>query len=32
VPRGTSRLRIALRATHREADIDALLAAIGAAL
>jgi len=29
VPAGTSRLRIALRATHEEADIDALLAAIG---
>lgn len=30
VPPGTSRLRIALRATHAEADIDALLAAIEA--
>ncbi len=29
VPPGTSRLRIALRSTHEEADIDALLAAIG---
>lgn len=29
VPAGTSRLRIALRASHREGDIDALLAAIG---
>jgi len=29
VPAGTSRLRIALRATHEEADIDALLDAIG---
>lgn len=28
VPPGTSRLRIALRATHEEGDIDALLAAI----
>lgn len=32
VPPGTSRLRLALRAGHCEADIDALLAAIGAAL
>ncbi|MEJ2409302.1 MAG: 8-amino-7-oxononanoate synthase [Novosphingobium sp.] len=32
VPPGTSRLRIALRASHSTADIDALLAAIGAAL
>lgn len=32
VPPGTSRLRIALRAGHGEADIDALVAAIGAAL
>lgn len=32
VPPGTSRLRIALRAGHGEADVDALLAAIGAAL
>ncbi|WP_395393450.1 8-amino-7-oxononanoate synthase [Novosphingobium sp. BL-8A] len=30
VPPGTSRLRIALRATHSQADIDALLAAIEA--
>lgn len=30
VPPGTSRLRIALRASHAEADIDALLAAIEA--
>lgn len=30
VPPGTSRLRIALRATHEEGDIDALLAAIEA--
>ncbi|MDR7101723.1 8-amino-7-oxononanoate synthase [Croceicoccus sp. BE223] len=29
VPAGTSRLRIALRSTHEEADIDALVAAIG---
>lgn len=29
VPAGTSRLRIALRAAHGEADVDALLAAIG---
>ena len=29
VPRGTSRLRLALRATHGDEDIDALLAAIG---
>lgn len=29
VPAGTSRLRIALRSTHENADIDALLAAIG---
>lgn len=29
VPKGTSRLRLALRATHAEADIDILLAAIG---
>jgi 8-amino-7-oxononanoate synthase len=28
VPKGTSRLRLALRATHGEADIDALLAAL----
>lgn len=32
VPPGTSRLRIALRAGHGEADVDVLLAAIGAAL
>ena len=32
VPPGTSRLRIALRASHSQSDIDALLAAIGAAL
>ncbi|WP_374410270.1 aminotransferase class I/II-fold pyridoxal phosphate-dependent enzyme [Novosphingobium colocasiae] len=32
VPPGTSRLRIALRAGHSAADIDALVAAIGAAL
>jgi len=31
VPPGTSRLRIALRASHSEADVDALLTAIGAA-
>ncbi|RVQ66028.1 8-amino-7-oxononanoate synthase [Croceicoccus ponticola] len=30
VPAGTSRLRIALRATHAEADIDALIAAVAA--
>lgn len=30
VPRGTSRLRLALRAVHAEADIDALLAALAA--
>ena len=30
VPPGTSRLRLALRATHSEADIDALLAALAA--
>jgi 8-amino-7-oxononanoate synthase len=30
VPAGTSRLRLALRAGHSEADIDALLAAIEA--
>lgn len=29
VPKGTSRLRLALRATHGEEDVDALLAAIG---
>jgi 8-amino-7-oxononanoate synthase len=29
VPKGTSRLRLALRATHGEGDVDALLAAIG---
>ncbi|WP_066554763.1 8-amino-7-oxononanoate synthase [Croceicoccus bisphenolivorans] len=29
VPAGTSRLRIALRATHSQGDVDALLAAIG---
>ncbi|AKM10725.1 8-amino-7-oxononanoate synthase [Croceicoccus naphthovorans] len=29
VPAGTSRLRLALRATHDEADIDRLIAAIG---
>jgi 8-amino-7-oxononanoate synthase len=29
VPAGTSRLRLALRATHGEGDIDALIAAIG---
>jgi len=28
VPKGTSRLRLALRATHGEGDVDALLAAI----
>ncbi|MFC0205249.1 8-amino-7-oxononanoate synthase [Novosphingobium soli] len=32
VPPGTSRLRIALRAGHAAGDVDALLAAIGAAL
>ncbi|SFF99370.1 8-amino-7-oxononanoate synthase [Novosphingobium sp. CF614] len=32
VPPGTSRLRLALRASHAEADIDALLAALEAAL
>lgn len=31
VPRGTSRLRLALRATHDDADIDRLLAAIDGA-
>jgi 8-amino-7-oxononanoate synthase len=31
VPAGTSRLRIALRAAHSEADVDALVDAIGAA-
>lgn len=31
VPPGTSRLRLALRASHSVADVDALLAAIGAA-
>jgi 8-amino-7-oxononanoate synthase len=30
VPEGTSRLRIALRSTHREADVDALIGAIAA--
>ncbi|MDR7103848.1 8-amino-7-oxononanoate synthase [Croceicoccus sp. BE223] len=29
VPKGTSRLRLALRATHGEGEVDALLAAIG---
>lgn len=31
VPQGSSRLRVALRATHSQADIDALLAALEAA-
>ena len=32
VPPGTGRLRIALRASHSQADVEALLAALGAAL